>query len=77
MKIKLETGCRIPFKLSCLYKFGHSKGAEINLEDGFILQVPIPSYVRYGNKGYIDWLKSDDGQNEIERQLKRYGYKSE
>lgn len=72
MKIKLEKDCRIPFKLSCLYKYGSAKGAEINLEDGLILQVPIPSEVRYGNTGYINWLKSEEGQNEIERQLNRY-----
>lgn len=63
---KFEEDCRIPFNLSCLYSYGKSKGAELNLKDGYILQVRIPSEVRYSNASYIRWLKSDEGQNEIE-----------
>jgi hypothetical protein len=67
--IKYEEDCRIPFNLSCLYKRGSCKGAELRMKDGRILQVPIPYEVRYACASYTRWLKSEDGQNMIEKQL--------
>jgi len=66
---KYEEDCRIPFYLSCLYKRGSVKGAELRMKNGMIVQVPIPYNVRYATASYIRWLKSEDGQNVIEKQM--------
>lgn len=66
---RFEEDCRIPFKLSCIYRRGSSKGAEINLKNNYILQIPIPSEVRYAFAAYLRWLKSEEGQKEIEKHI--------
>lgn len=61
----------IDFKLEAICRYGNMKYCELLLKDGMRLTyVPIPENIRYALKSIDRFLKTEDGQKQIEDFIK-------